>query len=476
MKEFNEIQELYKIYNKNNSLNQEIIDVLYENFEVLNSDSKHNINIISIFFHEIVVFLTSWVIIKNSDTKYLNDAKLPFVSSSFIEQKVPAYSFYNSPKIKWNKKIIFFSFLSKLVPFKKNISISNNIPVFFLNKIKFIFIFNYRLNLPSTSKIYFKDSEHQIEFLKNTINNISNENNLFINEYKINAFISYLSQFISHENLTFNDSFITGSNLNINNRILSANRTKNNKKVISSDHSKLGLKIINEPFCEYGEFAFLTDYFDNRKSVIDDKNIRFSPKIHIHNNSINLREISKNINLNEKKLKYLYIPTSLGGNYLYGPYRNFEDNLYIKWQLYMLNFYSDLDITVKAHPKSKVDIKYADTLNVIYGNLEEQLKNFDVIILDYISSSFATSMLSGLPVIFLDLNARDINRLAISDIKKSCYYYNINLNNDLANQLKSAYENFVKFDNLESCNFNKKYLYNKKSSTIKKVLKILNEK
>ena len=472
----NVIKELHKIYGINNFVNQEIIDDLYENFEVLNCNSRHNINIISIFFHEIVVFLTSWVIVKNSDTKYLNDAKLPFVSSSFIEQKAPRFSFSNSPEIKWSKKLKILSLISKLVPFKKNISISNNVPSFFLNKLEFIFIFNYRLILPSTSKIYFQDSERQIEFLKSTINNVSNKYNLSLNEYKIEAFISYVRQFIIARDITCEDGLITGTNLNINSRILSANRIVNSKKVIASDHSLLGLKIINEPFCEYGEFAFITDYFDNRKSVIEDKNIRFTPNIHIHNNSINLREIPKNIDRNKKKLKYIYIPTSFAGNYLYGPYRNFEDKLYSKWQLYMLNFYSDLDITVKAHPKSKGDIKYADTLNVIYGSVEEELKNYDVIILDYISSAFATSMLSSLPVVYFDLSIRDINRSASSDIKESCYYHKINLDKDLPIQLKLAHDDFVKLSDLKSANFNKKYLLNKKSMTIKKVLNILNEK
>ena len=312
--------------------------------------------------------------------------------------------------------------------------------------------------------------------MKSTINNVSNKYNLSLNEYKIEAFISYVRQFIIARDITCEEGLITGTNLNINSRILSANRIVNSKKVIASDHSLLGLKIVNEPFCEYGEFAFITDYFDNRKSVIEDKNIRFTPNIHIHNNSINLREIPKNIDRNKKKLKYIYIPTSFAGNYLYGPYRNFEDKLYSKWQLYMLNFYSDLDITVKAHPKSKGDIKYADTLNVIYGSVEEELKNYDVIILDYISSAFATSMLSSLPVVYFDLSIRDINRSASSDIKESCYYYKINLDKDLPIQLKLAHDDIAKFSDLKSANFNKKYLLNKKSITVKKVLKILNEK
>ena len=292
-----------------------------------------------------------------------------------------------------------------------------------------------------------------------------------INQFKINAFLSYVGQFITDEDLIDSEDLITGTNSNINNRILSANSIKNNKKVICSDHSKLGLSCYDETFFEYGEFAFITDYFDNRKFVLENKRIIFSSKINIHQNSINLTNKNKTFTNLNSSLKYLYVPTSFSENYLYGPFRSFEDNLYFKWQNTMLNFFDDLDITIKLHPKTKLEFEYGKSIKLNRGKLEEELKKYDVVIMDYISSAFASAMLSKLPVIFFNLNNRKINQIALEKIKKSSLYFEINLLDNVNIQLEKVCKD-LKSERLIYNDFQENFLINPKSSTTKIIKKI----
>lgn len=468
-----ETKKYYEGYLKNNSINKDIIGDLYISYGLLKKPKNFKINIISIFFHEIVIFLTSWVIVNNSYQSYNKKANLPFVSTTFINEQEPDYSFSKSPILRWNFKFKLLSFISKILPFKKQISISNLIPGFFLKKIILFITFNYRLNLPKKSLIFFKNKSEEFNHLEETIKKISSKYNLSINQFKINAFLSYVDQFITDEDLTDSDDLITGSNLNINNRILSANSIKNNKKVISTDHSKLGLSCLDEPLFGYGEFAFLTDYFDNRKFALKNKRINFSSKINIHQNSINLIQKNKIFTSINPNLKYLYIPTSFSENYLYGPFRNFEDNLYYKWQNTMLNFFNDLNITIKLHPKTKFEFEYAKSIKLNLGKLEEELKSYDIIIMDYISSAFSSAMLSKLPVIFFNLNNRIVNKSALENIKKSCIYFEINLLDNIKIQLEKVRKD-LKHERLIYYDFQENYLINPKSSTHKKISKILN--
>ena len=143
------------------------------------------------------------------------------------------------------------------------------------------------------------------------------------------------------------------------------------------------------------------------------------------------------INRNLDKIRILYIPTSYTGDFCYGPYRAYEDEVYKHWQECLI---STLDnVTIKRHPKSA-----APTFSVKLESrwLEDCIEDYDVLILDYYSTGASVSLFTEKPVIFFDLGLRNMNVGFMELLRARCNYTKIDMTGDMIEQIKNALKKY----------------------------------
>ena len=300
------------------------------------------------------------------------------------------------------------------------------------------------------------------------------------NTHYVSNFLRYVKNLIENNHKRKfepkNSILLVGSNMKIENRILSSKFLQNKtNKVISFNHSSYPFYIYNEPIRNV-EYSFCTDYvsygrFNIKKNI---QNKIFSlPKFHyISCPDFENLKINKKINkLNlDKFQKYLYIPNMLNGNIRYGPYRDMEDKIYLKFQTELMDFFKNTDI--KIHPKGKDDYseKFRKSKNL---NFDKIYKEYDVYIFDYFSSPFSRAIATNKPIIYFDIGLRNLEKNVLDIIKKRVYYFKINLNQNFENQFNNFLINFLEEKDQKINLFSKKFSLNKKNKNFKNILKKL---
>ncbi|MDO8505525.1 MAG: hypothetical protein Q7S48_03035 [bacterium] len=237
------------------------------------------------------------------------------------------------------------------------------------------------------------------------------------------------------------DALITGSGAEFYNRLISAHAQYYKIPVIRIHHGE-GFGIADEPIFGVGDqsyadiFVGYGPFFNEHTPEYEyTSNMLWSPQYVSSSSPVCVAQRSSRnvqpLELGSATRRVFYFPTSLSGYmHRYGPYRDLPDELYLRWHNQIKQWLGPL--TVKAHPKERYSAlfcKYHQSF--ITTDLREMIDQVDVFVFDYISSAFFIAAATDKPIIFLDLGLRNIAKCAFQYIKERTHYVDIRKYNTL---------------------------------------------
>ena len=411
-----------------NQFGYKCIDALKSKLEL--HETKNGINLIKVFFHELVCLYTSTYITVITKKTSHEKSLLPYINSCFINDPNQFHikeksqnlvnPFYFLLKINfWSKKKIWIGstlrYEEKLILLKK-----------FL-KYKIIVVKEQKIDL----------EQDIIKSFYKTIFDLSTELSLPLTKNHHEKINLYFDQFFHKKNYTKKGILFTGTTTKIQSRILSALFIKNNQKVVSFGHGETSITAYEEPVFEYGELWYPTSFVDFGITPISQKTNKIFKRT-----SDRIKELNDKKTKSKKNGKYLYVPTSMSNYKHYAPYRNFYDELYSCWQKLLFETLKNngIDYMLKSHPKTISDYKYIEENKIEKRPLDWCFEQYEVLIFDYVSTALIESLATYNNIIFFDLGNRKISKEGISKIKNDLAYKKIDFNKDIASQITSALE------------------------------------
>ena len=421
----------------------------------------HYLNVFGIFMHEIMIYLTNYTHIKYSKYEYDYELDFPFLNSEYIEFpfKINHSNLYKVQPQSFKRllvKIIFF-----FMRFGKKCSYNS---VISSEVIKFTTrnLFKLQMECLDDAKCFLPNKQDQFSKLRKFLNQFCERNKVKNKEFFFENFISYINQFVQDTPPLINsDLFLSSSNLILNNRIAAAHFLENNKTVIAFAHGEHDMFTLDDPASGYGEMSYCTYFVSYGSSDLTFEKYNnplkgHNPKIIRRDSSI-IRSFynSEKINKQPCSDNGLYIANGLNANYKWGPFQHHDDEDYIEWQniLYSVNN----DLAYKKHPATYINEIPSCASNIIEGNLNSlNLNNYGFIVIDYFSTAVAISAASNLPIIYFNLGPNNLNKKVKSDLEKRVYWVDINLEEDIKEQIISAFRGFFS----SARKYNKQYSVN----------------
>jgi hypothetical protein len=448
-----------------NTLDAKIIfnDLLKIYNKIEKNKKKEDENIVGILFHELMIFFVSHICYKN--IKKANYLSLVFGK----REKNYIFKKKESSLVSFLK--IAIKFLSYFLRPNKKIFIGKNISLSFKNKIFLVFIayFNrYKLILYNFDDLkiclsiqaelfFYKEIKKLLIKYKINLNNLIDIKN-FIKKIKTKKKFKH---FINQKNI-----IITGSLADFQNRLLANKKINFNAKLISINHlSTYGF--VSYLCLKFDEF-YLCDYYLTKgavkNTIKDDNYIGIDKKkykvLNLPNKFKNYgSDYVRKINFtNLKKKKILYVPGRTvnfsvdGSDFIY-----FKD--YFNWQNYLADKFGKID----AKYSFKDSYNYTNSkFNILNSNykLLNLCKRYDLIIIDYISSSaFSEIAITDVPILYFNLNRDNITAIGKKILKSRVHEVKVDIFNN--------YEGFNFVSKLKSCRKKKNYFninFNKKSN------------
>ena len=430
-----EVRRAIQAYHESNRLSLEIADYLRQQFHQLAKHYGPNANIFRLFFHDLMVHFSGIVIQRES----LRDqekatAPFPYVSAHYarqpflIEEKLRLHHepSGNSVRSLWRMIGLVPIALGEAVPFDPQTQ--------WLSRKSLTLLTKYQ---PCT-KAYLPNRNEQLDALSTTISVLAEKLEIPGGEILIRNWLSYANYHTSTKQKTVKErGLILGTRAELQNRKLAINFLQQDKPVVAMTHGEITNTIFNEPLFGYAESelcSVLIDYGDTRlRSPLNEPLVQ--PKKNLSRTSMPVQRIRKR-DLRTKSIRktsnsFLYIPTLYNGALHYGPFRGFEDSLYLKWQSELIAAIPD--ITIRPHPKSppppfetKQDHR---SLNRCYAD-------YDTLILDYYSTAATLMISTHKPVIYFDLGLRNLARAFQSLLEERCHYAKIDWENNIGDQIR----------------------------------------
>lgn len=396
-------------------------------------------NLIDIFFHEIVTLFSNAIILKNSTATYPFPPQFPYLNTDLVTGQGALNSPYiglHTKKLVKDKRHSINRILHRFR--RKKIEFSNNIPGYLIRN-NLIQFFQTPITTSEEVRLYVHNAEKQIFQIQSFLTEKFKDRGID-SDMLISLFGDYIRSYLTEKEIKVSGfALLTGSNSNINSRILSANYLQNNLPVISVAHGHHSGRVFDDPVFSYAELTMSTHYIDFG-SYNSQWNFNPAPKI-IYRSSNKVESLisEKNSSLKSVSKEILYVPTSYSKNIFYGPYRSFEDHVYVEWQKMLLN--TDENLIIKTHPKSKAPFEITENQK-IEGFLEDVILNFDRFVFDYVSTAFALACGTGKPILYFDLGIRKLNNVALEIIKERCFYCKIDFERNIEEQVKEAITKF----------------------------------
>lgn len=434
-------------------------------YKELSKDVGEYSNIIGVFFHEIMIFVTNYYLIKNSNEKYHHQIKFPFLNTEYVKKPYLITIETIAKQISDSSQKDFIArlkcFMVEVINslFKVNHCLVNFF--FFKNKVNklavvgstdlievFKLMRQYPLNiLPTNTKAYLVKKEFQFEFLKSTLvdlfslipNDVKNLSDL------VNSFLNYVKYFVTEEVSIVKDDFlISGSLCTLGNRIIACNFKETKKKVIACAHGANPFLDFDEPIVGYGEISICDYYIDYGmpRSLVGVKylkpiNEKFPQIYHMESkivSRIHKTNIIKHIPI-LRTTKCLYISNGYSLNMRYGPFRDIEDTKYQEWQKAIISL--DYNIIYKAHP-TEMSQNMVVANKLVEGKLENIANDFDIIMVDFFGTAYAIAAATDKPIIHFNLGLRNMVPFGLSEYKSRVFWYDINLEHNLEYQINEA--------------------------------------
>jgi len=445
---------------KDNSDSILIYEKLFESFNKCNSISAPYLNLVSIFFHDLIRIISSLALISNEIRgPYVPDdythraalTKFPYIGLNDFKNGINA----DNKKFK-TTSISQSNNITELL--KKNISLYKrlfqyeaNKSINYLFKKKEIWLVPYFLNedilksdyLLKTTPIHkcpIPNMKNQLNVILHAVKDICDT--LELNEYSeslanlISLHIKSNSADKDPNKLNF-ELAITGTQLALEYRFMAALGRYSNIPVFSIAHGEVE-GVYDEPWIGYGEKSLPTHYFGYGKienNILEKqrftKTFYDTPK-YIPSNSDNVNKCFKNSKVNTLtkedllKKKITYVPSQLYGNYRWGPFHMAPDMFYKKWQTALFDYFPNM--IFKKHPKVFIpfipnNVKYIES-----GVLENKINNTDIFIFDIFSGAMANAIATQKPIIYFNIGLRNLTKTSEEYLRSRCIWIDVDTN------------------------------------------------
>ncbi|NPA61437.1 MAG: hypothetical protein GXO06_04035, partial [Epsilonproteobacteria bacterium] len=419
----------------------EIYSIISENIRY--RDYSH-IDLVALFFHEIMVYSTNFHIINSSSIEYQQEMKFPFLNSRYCRD-IYRVEFKRGSKLSKPKSLYnIMEAIQSIIPLDRSIYISpsnsKDIKDFIVRN-----IFKYRFRQLSHG-VYLPNWGDEVGRLRSLLYSIGETLNIGEGlDIFVDNFIGYVESFREDREIDTpeNSYLLIDSNLTIQNRINSASFLQRGSRVISLGHGEHNIQIFDEPIVEYGELTYATDYitYGSREIPLSSRLFK-RPDIYYRDSTI-ISNIFKGAEVKFKPIdgrsRVLYVPTSFSGNMRYGPYRDISDRDYAFWQRRLLA--KGYNISYKGHPNGR------EYINFKIDSFEERplvdiLDDYDIFILDYISTASALLFATDKPIIFFDIAVRNLNSVVKSHFYDRVFRHKIDFKIDISSQIESAFRSY----------------------------------
>lgn len=446
------------------SIALKIYSELVREYETNSKENGPFLNIFGIFMHVIMVYLSNYIIISRSSFNYGEKVNFPYLNSSYTNQpfKLTFEDNLNLTTVKERLPLILLS----LNLTGKKVMLGNNLEkdvVFYFLR----YFRKFRCDRIRNPKIYLPNKNKQIAKLRKYLFDFCENYKVRNSDYFVSNLIDYIEKYLTEQKITIkSEFFLSGSNCILENRITAAKFLSQDKKVIAFAHGDSDMLVLDDPYGGYADMSYCNFYVSYGTCNLSFGEYNSPLKYH---NPIILRRSSKevqkklslkNIKPPDCKLKGLYIPTGFSGNERYGPFRDMDDGVYIEWQKAILD--SGLDLDYKVYPTNKGEmVSYKDlgsNVNYIYKNLKEiDLKPYNFIVLDFMSTGFTLGVASSLPVIYFNLGLMNIASSVVDEMKKRVFWFDVDISKNHNNQIRDGYKVFFNSKRKYINSYSRKY-------------------
>jgi len=442
-----------------NKIGKIIVNSLYAESKAIKTKLEQtgnsiHLNIINIFFHELVSSFFSEISancelrITKPDNPITHPDQHPYFYRHTFDEAINRQCKPYTPK-KINKNAIgnlqryFFSLLQHPKA-DLHITCTDISATELLSTVKTLKkrwrITKHDYNPAQISIPYLSD---QFAHVENCIKNIEqNVRAKILSSYKTaegfqRAITASIKPFIGRYKHNFSDILITKSPGVLSNRIIASNYLAKGKTVISLSHGEYcGVK--DEPIYGYTENSFCTHKIGYGKlgcknmlsGKYNGKTLTPAPSI-FPSSSDKIRSLYISPRVRRysdfNKNKILYVPTSFTGIHRYAPHQSLNDFAYYKWQVGLVEEFStnfESVISIKLHHKDRYK-PYRACKNVkliIDTQFEYMLNEFDALIFDYISTAFTLAAATDKPIFFFDIGIRNLTPDGLKAIRERTIY------------------------------------------------------
>ena len=432
--------------------NQDCLIVYHKLLEAFRNSEKYAspyLNLVGVFFQDLVRILTGYVLKRNElEGPYAPSKEqveqtlkgMPYLHFKEVLNGIQVENKVFSPRYfvpTYKHKV--FSILSGL----KTFNLKSHRKVAFAKpgvKIKRLFFrfanSSFKVCFPSLEKINIPGIEPQLSEIKKAIEEIFIALNLPGNPEDMFKLVerhirSYCSS--TQTNRVDYGLVVAGTLLDVNNRILAAKARSKGVPVISLFHGDWD-GVLDEPVFGYGERSYcdlFIGYGESASSAYQNgrytKTLYESPQ-HITTDSNVARCVYKGRRVeplgNIANKRIMYVPTLFRLDNRYGPFRDMPVRLYRNWQEALIREFPG--IIFKAHPKGLgLYLPPSGAARMIAQQFHECLDMADVFVFDYMSTAFSIAAATPKLIIYFNIGLRNFSELGLQKTKKRCIWIDV---------------------------------------------------
>jgi len=431
----------------------EINAKLRSSFDLLAVSEGEYSNVIGIFYHELMLLLTNYHLLKCSSDNYLQPMHFPFLNTSYLKQP-SQLTFEHQQDDSLNKRELLLKLACATTsPLKPYLAICKEayLNSYVAKLIYYLALHGRRSQFETNTICYIPNQYEQLDFLYETIKDILSSLGMNDSEPLALSFINYVRIHLTDEPVekTKGDYLLCGSMSCLVARINACNYKMQGKIVIALSHDKSSFTKYNEPVVGYGELSYCDYYLDvgnahNIKKLQHVVPLQKMPIIRYFSNKLirekfNKKAIIKYKAIN-KSLKICYLPTGFSGANRYGPFRDYDDSVYIRWQKNLMDH--GLNITYKSHPTLKNSPDWIKQYPVDNRPLEKCMDDYDLFIIDFFGTAQAYAAATDKPIIFFDIGLRNMNVEYRKALENRCFFHSIDIFKELVSQIKTGLTNY----------------------------------
>jgi len=406
--------------------------------------SSEQPNLPIVFAAELLKYASNFFILKTEPKGYEQPVIFPYLNTAYIS---------NTPEWNFQRRRSDYSpsrlnrILKWMAPFSTDIDCSPNLPI----SRKDILLGSRGKCLPLRTPapcLYIKSQSQQMTLLKDLLGDLSKLIGEEQNKNFVLNFLSYVDSFLIAKKIPPAASIcVLGSNVDIDCRIRATNYLSEGLPVVCLGHGHQSFCLFDEPVVGLGELSLCTHYLTYGRSGLFEnasysKPVGKAPQLEFFSSSI----VQKLFTQNEvkpraigSKTKILYVPTGFSANQRYGPFRDFDDDVYAEWQRQL--FQVGLNISYKTHPKNRSD-RIPEGVPLVSGRLEDVFNDYDVIFLDFISTASSLAFASNKPIVYFDLGLRNLTAPALEACQKRAFWRRVQVEEDATSQVREIIREF----------------------------------